>query len=84
MKKLVCLGLVAAMVVSLAACGSSNTKSTESKATESAAASESSADQAEAASGLKDCIGYVRCSERSGLESDSLRRHSESLREIWM
>ena len=53
MKKLVCLGLVAAMVVSLAACGSSNTKSTESKATESAAASESSADQAEAASGLK-------------------------------
>ena len=39
MKKLVCLGLVAAMVVSLAACGSSNTKSTESKATESAAAS---------------------------------------------
>lgn len=53
MKKLVCLGLVAAMVVSLAACGSSNTKSTESKATESTAASESSADQAEAASGLK-------------------------------
>ena len=53
MKKLVCLGLVAAMVVSLAACGSSNTKSTESKASESAAASESSADQAEAASGLK-------------------------------
>ena len=46
MKKLVCLGLVAAMVVSLAACGSSNTKSTESKASESAAASESSADQA--------------------------------------
>ena len=53
MKKLVCLGLVVAMVVSLAACGSSNTKSTESKATESAAASEASADQAEAASGLK-------------------------------
>ena len=53
MKKLVCLGLVAAMVVSLVACGSSNTKSTESKASESAAASESSADQAEAASGLK-------------------------------
>ena len=53
MKKLVCLGLVVAMVVSLAACGSSNTKSTESKATESTAASESSADQAEAASGLK-------------------------------
>ena len=26
----------------------------------------------------------VRQLKRSGLESDSLRRHSESLREIWM
>ncbi len=57
MKKLVCLGLVAAMVVSLAACGSSNTKSTETKSAESAAvsteAADSSADNTEAQSGLK-------------------------------
>lgn len=83
MKKLVCLGLVAAMVVSLAACGSSNTKSTESKASESAVASESSADQVEAASGLKIALVMSGCANESA-ESDSLRRHSESLREIWM
>ena len=44
MKKLVCLGLVAAMVVSLAACGSSNTKSTESKASESESSAETAAE----------------------------------------